>query len=217
MLGVWIGQYRPGGTACGENVYFQLRSREPLAHGKRTKHLTADELPHYQQLIANGREWRKLKRDIAYLEKLTRSPRATLTASASDEWYTPPEYIELARQVMGEIDLDPASNETAQQWIQAESWYGIRDNGLKQQWYGRVWLNPPYGSGIQQWTDKAIESYEGGAVTQAVLLVRPAPGSKWYQKLAGRCASCITDKRIKFIDAKGTAQASPVHGNVFSG
>ena len=215
LLGCWIGQSRPGGTARGDNVYFHLRSKEVLAHGRKSKYLTADELPHYQQLIANGRELRKLKRDIAYLEKLTRSPRATLTASASDEWYTPPQYIELARQVMGGIDLDPASNETAQQWIKAEKWYGIRDDGLKLPWQGKIWLNPPYGSGIQQWTDKAIESYESGAICQAVLLCRPAPGSKWYQKLAGRCASCITDKRIRFMDASGQQQSSPVHGNVF--
>ena len=148
LLGCWIGQDQPGGTARGKNTYFQLRSKEPLAHGKKSRHLTADELPHYQRLIANGRELRKLQRDIAYLEKLTRAPRATLTASASDEWYTPPEFIEMARQVMGGIDLDPASNETTQQWIQAETWYGIKDNGLTQHWQGRVWLNPPYGSGM---------------------------------------------------------------------
>ena len=211
----WIAQYRPGGTARGKNVYFQLRSKEPLPHGKRSKHLNPDEMAHYQQLISNGRELRKLKREIAYLEKLTRAPRATLTSSASDEWYTPPEYIELARQVMGGIDLDPASNDTAQRWIQAETWYGVKDDGLKQPWHGQIWLNPPYGSGIQQWTSKAITAYEQGNISQAILLVRPAPGSKWFQALASKCASCITNKRIRFIDAQGKQQTSPVHGNVF--
>ena len=177
--------------------------------------MTPEELAHYQQLICNGRELRKLRREIAYLEKLTRSPRATICSSASDEWYTPPEYIELARQVMGGIDCDPASNATAQQWIGAATWYGAKENGLKQPWHGRVWLNPPYGNGIQQWTGKAIECYESGAIGQAILLVRPAPGSKWYQELAKRFASCVTDKRIRFIDAQGQQQASPVHGNVF--
>ena len=187
----------------------------PLPHGKRSKHLNLDEMAHYQQLIGNGRELRKLKREISYLEKLTRAPRATLTSSASDEWYTPPEYIELARQVMGGIALDPASNATAQQWAQAETWYGIKENGLKQSWHGRVWLNPPYGSGIQRWTSKAITAYEQGDISQAILLVRPAPGSAWFQELAGKFASCITNKRIRFIDAQGQQQASPVHGNVF--
>ena len=211
----WIGQYRPRGTARGDNIYFQLRSKEPLPHGKRSKHLTPDELDHYQQLVRNGRELRKLRKEIAYLEKLTRSPRATICASASDEWYTPPEYIGLAWQVMGGIDCDPASNEVAQKWVQAETWYGIKENGLTQPWHGRVWLNPPYGTGIQQWTGKAITAYEQGDIIQAILLVRPAPGSAWFQELAGKFASCVTNKRIKFIDAQGQQQASPVHGNVF--
>lgn len=215
VQGCWIEPYKPAGTARGENVYFQLRSRELLPHGKKSKHLRPDELAHYQHLIVNGRELRKLKRDIAWLEKLTRAPRATLTASASDEWYTPPVYIEMAREVMGGIDLDPASNETAQQWIQAARWYGLKDDGLKQRWQGRVWLNPPYGNQMQGWIDKTIEAYASGEVCQAVLLVRPAPGSRWYQALTKRFAACATDKRIRFIDKDGKQQKSPVHGNMF--
>lgn len=143
------------------------------------------------------------------------SRRASLTSSASEEWYSPPWLIDLARLVMGGINLDPASNKVAQQWIGAETWYGIKDDGLKQRWQGRMWLNPPYGGQIGQWTVKAIEAYESSEIEQAILLVRSAPGSAWFQQLAAKCASCVTDKRIRFINANGVEQTSSVHGNVF--
>ena len=215
LLGCWIGSYRPGGTAKGEKTYLQLRSREPLDNGKRSRHLKPDEIVYYQRLVENGRLLKKITRQIARLEKKSISSRAVLTSSASDEWYTPPGYIELARSVMGGIDLDPASNVKAQEWIQAARFHTIQDNGLKQDWKGRVWLNPPYGNQTHLWTEKTIKSYQSGEVEQAIVLVRPAPGSFWYQELSGLFPCCIPHKRIRFIDQTGRQQASPVHGNYF--
>ena len=215
LFGCRIVAYRPGGTARGKHVYYQLRSKEPLENGKRTRHLKSAEIGHYRRLIANGKRFRQLERHIAYLESGKQSTRAVITSSASDEWYTPPEYLALARQVLGGIDLDPASNPVAQTWVQATTWYGIRENGLAQPWQGRLWLNPPYGTQLQQWTEKAMHAYRSGAVPAGILLVRPAPGSAWYQQISADFPCCIPHKRIRFIDANGIQQKSPVHGNAF--
>ena len=64
----------------------------------------------------------------------------------SPEWYTPPSIIADVREVLGSIDLDPASCETANETVRATKWYGIDDDGLSQPWAGRIYLNPPYGS-----------------------------------------------------------------------
>lgn len=56
---------------------------------------------------------------------------------ASDEWYTPPYII----QALGEFDLDPCA---ARGWITAKKHLYKEDDGLINEWHGRVWLNPPY-------------------------------------------------------------------------
>ena len=67
------------------------------------------------------------------------------TAGTGDnEWLTPAEYIKLARTVLVDIDLDPASNDEAQRLVDATQYFTLADDGLSQEWHGRVWLNPPY-------------------------------------------------------------------------
>ncbi|MEM7017164.1 MAG: DNA N-6-adenine-methyltransferase [Pseudomonadota bacterium] len=215
LLDCWISRYSPGGTAKGKHHYYQLRSRIPFENGKYSRHLKETELPIFQQLVENGRALKRIDKQIVELEKQKLSSRAVLTSSQSDEWYTPPEFIDRARQVMGTIDIDPASNEHAQRWIKATTYYTATDNGLEQPWHGCLWLNPPYGNQTSLWTDKAMAEYHSGHVKQGILLVRPAVGTAWYQRLAELFPCCIPHKRIRFLNEQGIEQSQPVHGNAF--
>lgn len=142
-----------------------------------------------------------------------------LTSHATEEWYTPALYVDMAREVLGKIDLDPASNHTAQKWIQAERYYTEVDNGLAQPWCGKVWLNPPYGktngkSNQEVWSKKLEREYFRD-VTEAILLVNSTHGYKWYEELWLRWPVCCVRERIRFIKPDGTQGDQAKRGQTF--
>lgn len=78
-------------------------------------------------------------------------------------WATPPEII---RALGGwrSFDLDPCSMLRPPYPI-ARRQFTRRDNGLKQKWFGRVFMNPPYGTGvIEAWLAMMAEHGRGTAL-----------------------------------------------------
>ena len=82
----------------------------------------------------------------------------------------------------------------------ASAFYTSEDSGLDRDWYGTVWMNPPYESGlIGQFAEKLCDSYASGNVTSAVVLVNNATETKWFQSLAEQAsAACFPKGRVKF-------------------
>src|SRR5260221_1610734 len=141
---------------------------------------------------------------------------AALLSSESNEWYTPAEYIEAARRLMGGIDIDPDSCDLANETVKADTIYHIQDSGLDHDWPGSVWLKPPYGltdgeSNQSIWTSRLIKQYEEGPTTEAVLLVNSATEAKWFQPLY-KYLICFTDHRIRFNNSQGES-SQPTQGN----
>ena len=138
-------------------------------------------------------------------------------ASGNNEWNTPPELIEAARAVLGTIDLDPASNVSAQQLIQARTYYTKESNGLDKRWTGNVWLNSPYSRGlVDKFAYKFIDHWTAGDIKEAILLFNTANGVQWFDALLTAC-DCIglTRKRTRFIGQSGTEAKSPAYGQTF--
>ena len=133
--------------------------------------------------------------------------------SGNNEWYTPSEYIELAREVMGGIDLDPASCECANEVVQAKGYYTAETDGLAQDWFGNVWLNPPYSTElIAKFSEKLIK--ELPQLEAAIVLVNNATETEWFFKLVSSArAVCFPNGRVKFYRPDGTTGA-PLQGQV---
>lgn len=136
--------------------------------------------------------------------------------TGENEWYTPAWLADMAREAMGSIDLDPASNEEANRTIRAATFLTKQDDGLSCEWKGNVWLNPPYERKLVEcFIDKLASSYSAGLVAQAILLTHNNTDTEWFRRnVAGLAAAVCFTKRIKFY--RGEDVASPVNGQMLS-
>lgn len=133
--------------------------------------------------------------------------------SGNQEHYTPRRFTDSARYVMGSIDLDPASNEIANEWIDASTYYTIENQGLDKEWSGNVWMNPPYNSSsLKPLVDKLLSEN----INQAIVLTNNNTDTRAGQLLL-RWASaiCLVQGRIRFITQDGVeSKKSPLQGQI---
>ena len=110
------------------------------------------------------------------------------TTQGDDEWYTPGHVIEVARETMNGIDLDPASSPEANTLVQAKRFFTKEDNGMLHQWAGRVFLNPPF-TGTTEYNNKKAfiaklaQHYAQGEITQACLVCPIDFSPSWGQPI----------------------------------
>ena len=128
------------------------------------------------------------------------------------EWYTPDHIIELAYSILGDINLDPASNAAANEWVEADKFYTLEDDGLTQPWSGSVWLNPPYDN-VGPWIDRLIwEHTKDQNVDAALLLVNANTETNWFRRLYD-FNICFIKGRLKFWNPEKVDGLGAPHGN----
>lgn len=128
----------------------------------------------------------------------------------SDEWYTPP-YIFGALKI--QFDLDPCSP-GAGHWVPARDIFTKADDGLKRDWYGVVFMNPPFGgrNGQVPWLKKFVEHGNGVAIVNALT------SAGWFHDWATECETMVFPRgKTKFIRPDGSQGRSPGNGIVLLG
>jgi hypothetical protein len=111
----------------------------------------------------------------------------------NDEWYSP---VYIFEALKTEFDIDVCAPKDGVPWIPAKRWFSEEDDGLVQNWYGRVWMNPPY-SQPAEWIDKWIQHNNGFALL-------PINKSKWFKAMWESKAACVPMKyNIRFVKPDG--------------
>jgi len=135
--------------------------------------------------------------------------------TGENEWYTPSEYIEMARLVMNGIDLDPASSEAANATVKASRIFTAEDDGLTKDWSGKVWMNPPYSRDLMPaFVEKLSQSFIDGQIESAVMLSHNNTDTRWFHRISEvASAICFPKTRIRFY--RGDEIAAPTNGQAF--
>lgn len=109
----------------------------------------------------------------------------------SVEWYTP-SWVFSALGLT--FDLDPASPHDMESMVPAGTKYTLFDNGLKKPWFGRVWLNPPYGPDTGTWVRRMAQHGNG------IALVFSRTDASWCQDaMRSAQAMLFVSGRIEFV------------------
>lgn len=122
-----------------------------------------------------------------------------LLTSTTDDWETPTALFEELNREFG-FTLDVCANEGN---AKCSHYYSKEQDGLAQKWSGVCWMNPPYGSTIKQWMERAYQaSMEGCTV---VCLVPARTDTAWWHDYAAKGEIRFIRGRLKFGDSKNSA------------
>ena len=136
--------------------------------------------------------------------------------SGDFEWFTPIEIIDGAREVLGSIDLDPASTGRANTVVQAERFYTIEDDGLSKEkaWSGTIFLNPPFANPIvSRFCEKLTDSVRTGAVPAAIVLINNCTETQWFAALTREASAlCFPVGRVAFWKPDRVVTDTPLQG-----
>jgi hypothetical protein len=126
-----------------------------------------------------------------------------LLTSTSEKWKTPPDLVSEIADFLGGIDLDPCGD-PEHNVPAAEHYDGTNGrDGLKLPWYGRVFMNPPYGREMKRW----VERFCTEPIDEGIALLKAATDTQWFKPL-WQYPICFLEHRVYFLGEDNRTLAS---------
>jgi hypothetical protein len=125
------------------------------------------------------------------------------SSGATDEWYTPSSVFE----ALGcSFDLDVAAPKEGPLHTPSLAWFA--DSALERDWFGFVWMNPPFGgrNQLSPWLRKLFDHGDGVALTP------DRTSTAWFREAWARTELVLFIPKVKFIRSDGTIGLSPSSG-----
>ena len=214
---------RPKETGLQTNPVISPPTLSEMAIDKnladRARKLAAIPEQEYETIVSDWREKVNEENErvtVNLLASADKHIRGTF-GTGENEWYTPDEFLDSARELFGEIELDPASSAIANMRVKSKVYYTFEDDGLSKNWFGKVWLNPPYAQPlISKFCSKVVSEYKEKKISESIILTHNYTDTNWFSELASAASAlCFTKGRIRFIGNDGTL-AAPTQGQVFT-
>lgn len=101
---------------------------------------------------------------------------ASLFSSNKDDWETPRWFFRALHEEF-HFTLDAAASMENRK---VRNFFSIQQDAFRLRWRGRVWLNPPYGRGIDRWIEKAKRSAVEDDATVVVLIPARTDTNWWF-------------------------------------
>jgi phage N-6-adenine-methyltransferase len=120
-------------------------------------------------------------------------------SSETDLWATPQAFFDKYNSIYKfDIDVCAVSSNA-----KCDKYFSPEEDGLKQNWNGVCWMNPPYGRTIKSWVKKAYESSLNGAIV--VCLLPSRTDTAWWHDYCIKGQIEFIRGRLKFGNATNSA------------
>ena len=134
---------------------------------------------------------------------MNKNTQVVMFSSKTGEWETPQEFFDKLDWRFGPFDLDPCADSLN---TKCSNFFMETDNGLSQDWGGHtVFVNPPYGRGIDKWIQKGYEESKKEE-TKVVMLIPARTDTKyWHQYVMKADEVYFVKGRLKFGTSNNSA------------